>query len=91
VTEYGHEGNCSVTGGYVYRGREHPALAGGYVFADYCSGRFWAIDSRATEVQDPSVVLESGRSISSFGEDAKGELYVTDHTGSLLRVNVSAR
>jgi glucose/arabinose dehydrogenase len=91
VTEYGHEGNCSVTGGYVYRGREHPELAGGYVFADYCSGRFWAIDSRETEVREPQVVLERGRSISSFGEDANGELYVTDHTGSLLRVNASAR
>jgi glucose/arabinose dehydrogenase len=91
VTEYTHDGNCSVTGGYVYRGQAHPELAGGYVFADYCSGRIWAIDSSADEVREPPVVLESGRAISSFGEDEDGELYLTDHTGVLLRLNAATR
>jgi glucose/arabinose dehydrogenase len=91
VAEYTHDGNCSVTGGYVYRGHAHTDLVGGYFFADYCSGRVWAIDSTADEVREPTVVLESGRSISSFGEDSDGELYVTDLGGALLRLNASAR
>jgi hypothetical protein len=87
VTEYDHTFGCSVTGGVVYRGAAHPALAGGYLFADYCSGNVWLIDAAAEEVRDPRLVLESGRSISSFGEDQSGELYATDlGAGELLGV-----
>jgi glucose/arabinose dehydrogenase len=86
VTEYDHGFGCSVTGGFVYRGA-YPALVGGYLFADYCSGNVWLIDAAAEEVRDPRLVLESGRSISSFGEDQSGELYATDlGAGELLRV-----
>jgi glucose/arabinose dehydrogenase len=92
VTEYGHGGGeCSVTGGYVYRGTAWPNLRGGYLFGDYCSGRMWAIDAAASEVDEPTLVLESGHTISSFGEDDAGELYVTDLGGSLLRVTAPAR
>jgi glucose/arabinose dehydrogenase len=92
VTEYTHDGrNCAVTGGYVYRGAEYPELRGGYVFADYCSGRVWAIDSGQDEVREPRVVLESGRAMSSFGEDEDGELYVTDLSGMLLHLTASPR
>jgi glucose/arabinose dehydrogenase len=92
VTEYPHDGgSCSVTGGSVYRGEEHPALVGGYFFGDYCSGRIWAIDATENEVREPTIVLESGRSISSFGEDQDSELYVTDLGGALLRLTGSAR
>ena len=86
VTEYGHEFGCAVTGGYVYRGTAVPGLVGGYLFADYCSGTVWVIDAAAAEVREPRIILESGRSISSFGEDEAGELYATDIGGSLLRV-----
>ena len=87
VTEYDHDFGCSVTGGFVYRGAAYPALAGGYLFADYCSGNVWLIDAAATEVRDPRLVLESGRSISSFGEDESGEVYAADlGAGELLRV-----
>jgi glucose/arabinose dehydrogenase len=89
VTEYTHDDGCSVTGGYVYRGKAHPNLVGGYFFADYCSGRIWTIDSSADEVRKPTLILESGRSISSFGEDADGELYLTDLGGALLRLSGS--
>lgn len=91
VTEYGHDGNCSVTGGYVYRGTQQTALVGGYFFADYCSGRIWAIDAGQGEVREPALVASTGRSISSFGEDAAGELYVADHTGALLHLTGSSR
>jgi glucose/arabinose dehydrogenase len=86
VTEYGHDLGCSLTGGVVYRGAAHPALVGGYLFADYCSGNVWLIDAAADEVREPRLVLESGRSISSFGEDEAGEVYVTDLRSELLRV-----
>jgi glucose/arabinose dehydrogenase len=86
VTAYSHDAGCAVTGGYVYRGSAVPALAGGYLFADYCSGIVWVIDAAAARVDEPRIVLESGRLISSFGEGEDGELYATDIGGSLLRV-----
>ena len=43
VYEYGHDAGCSVTGGYVYRGQAIPALAGTYLFSDYCTGTVWAL------------------------------------------------
>ena len=87
VAEYSHQGGCTVIGGIVYRGTAQPDLAGGYVFGDYCSGAVWAIDPASDTLRDPTVVFESGASISSFGEDEAGELYATDiGGGKLLRV-----
>jgi glucose/arabinose dehydrogenase len=89
VTEYGHDEGCSVTGGAVYRGEGQPALRGWYVFADYCSGRFWVVDAASDELAPPSFALDSNRNISAIAEDTAGELYVTDHAaGELLRVVV---
>ena len=82
VAEYAHErGRCSVTGGYVYRGEAAPDLVGTYVFADYCNG-----DVMALEGGEPTLLLETDMSISSFGEDEAGELYVLDHGGAVHRV-----
>jgi len=89
VTEYGHALGCSVTGGVVYRGAAFPALAGAYLFADYCSGTIWAIDAAADKTSNPTIVGQSHRSISSFGEDETGEVYVTDLAGELLRIVVA--
>jgi glucose/arabinose dehydrogenase len=87
VAEYGRDGGCTIVGGHVYRGSAQDALGGGYVFGDYCSGTIWVIDAARDEQQAPSVVAETGRNISSFGEDEAGELYVTDiSAGELLRV-----
>jgi glucose/arabinose dehydrogenase len=89
VTEYSHDDGCSVTGGTVYRGSGQPGLSGFYVFADYCSGRLWVIDPAGDDVREPTVVLDSGRSISAIAEDASGELYATDlAAGELLRLVV---
>jgi glucose/arabinose dehydrogenase len=80
--EYGHSGaRCAVTGGYVYRGSAIPALQGWYVFGDYCSGEVWALDPTDPRPADSIRLLGdgSGRLVSGFGQDAAGELYLTDH------------
>jgi glucose/arabinose dehydrogenase len=87
VTEYGHDQGCTVIGGYVDRGTAEPALAGGYYFADYCSGRVWAIDATKNSVETPTVVAETNHSFAAFGEDEAGELYAVDiGRGELLRL-----
>lgn len=78
VAVYGHDEGCSVTGGFVYRGERWPALAGAYLFADYCSGTIWALDAGARGRQQPAEMLQTSHAISSFGEDVSGELYLTD-------------
>ena len=82
VAEYGTgDDGCAVIGGVVYRGDAIPALRGAYLFADYCSGRLWAIDAGFDGAQPPILVLETGRSISSIGLDEDGEVVMTDLAG----------
>jgi len=91
VAVYGHDVGCAVTGGYVYRGSTSPVLRGAYLFGDYCSGRIWALDAAGRDRQDPVLLLESGLSISSFGEGDDGELYATDlGQGALYRLVATA-
>jgi len=91
VTEYGHDLGCTVVGGYVYRGVKYPALAGAYLFADYCTGRIFAIDPTTDAFREPVEVGSTGNGISSFGEDASGELYVTQLNGEVSRVVAASR
>lgn len=82
VTEYRHEqGRCSVTGGYVYRGKRIPALAGTYVFGDFCSGEIWGYRDGGT-----SLLTDTDLQISSFGEDSDGELYVVGYQGRIMKI-----
>ncbi len=86
VAEYSHDGGrCSITGGYVYRGSTVPALAGAYLYADYCSGTIWAL-TKAGTTWTPRVVLETALQVSSFGEDAQRDIYVVDHGGAVYRM-----
>jgi hypothetical protein len=66
---------CSVTGGYVYRGSRAPELAGRYVFGDYCSGTIRALRESAPGKFESEVLLQAGFGLKSFGEDAGGGLY----------------
>jgi glucose/arabinose dehydrogenase len=85
IAEYPHEGGvCSVTGGYVYRGARIPALAGFYIFGDYCAGQLWTV-VKYRGVWRRSVLRDTGFLISSFGEDDSGELYVVDLGGAVYR------
>ncbi len=87
IHEYSHAGNgCSVTGGYVYRGKEFPALDGVYFFADYCTGYLWALWTDADGEPQVERVLETGTTTSSFGVDEEGELYIVDYTGTIQRL-----
>ena len=84
--EYSHsDGGCSVTGGYVYRGKALPDLQGVYLFGDYCSGIVWASYRDAAGAWQTNVFMQTPFQISSFGEDESGEVYLVNHGGSLLR------
>jgi glucose/arabinose dehydrogenase len=85
VAEYSHAGGqCSVTGGHVYRGARIPALAGFYFFGDYCAGRIWALIKFGGRWH-MTLVRETSYQISSFGEDDSGELYLVDLGGAVYR------
>lgn len=84
VIEYSHGPHCSVTGGYVYRGDEFPALQGVYVYGDYCSGMIWAAVPNADGTVTVYDALQSNLMLSSFGESESGELYATDLSGGAI-------
>jgi glucose/arabinose dehydrogenase len=87
VLDYSHSDGCSVTGGYVYRGQDVPALSGLYFYADYCEGwvRSFRWNGNAAADQREWAALKPGGQISSFGEDARGELYVMTSGGKVFR------
>jgi glucose/arabinose dehydrogenase len=85
IAEYGHDEGQSITGGYVYRGSAIPGLTGAYVLGDYVSGTIWVLQQEGGNWQR-RVLLSSQRNISSFGQDASGELYVVDYNGSVLQL-----
>ncbi len=85
IFELSHDdGNCAVTGGYVYRGAAIPALRGAYVFADYCAGELTALVQRDGALADQALLGAATSEVTSFGEDAAGELYVLSRSGTHL-------
>ena len=88
VHEYGREqGNCSVTGGFVYRGSARAAERGRYVFGDYCSGIVWSFrvvsgEARGLRTEPFRVPL-----LTSFGENVAGELFAVSHNGVVYRLS----
>jgi glucose/arabinose dehydrogenase len=91
VATYDHgTENCSVTGGYVYRGSAMPELVGQYLYADYCSGNVWALDAAAALAgagPAPQRVGNVGTGITSFGEDEAGELYLVSKGGRIISIS----
>lgn len=85
VSEYPHtNGNRSITGGFVYQGVAIPSLTGRYVFADFESGRFWALRSDGAGGFTNVELLNTSTGPSAFGLDQDGELYFTDFFGGRI-------
>lgn len=93
IAEYRHaDGGCAIIGGYVYRG-ELPTWRGIYLFGDNCSGKIWGLIGAGASAPGltPQVKLlfETGATISSFGQDQAGEVYLADLSGSIYRLEIS--
>jgi glucose/arabinose dehydrogenase len=79
IKEYSSQtgsGNCSVTGGHVYRGSRRPELVGRYIYGDYCSRRIWKLLYNSGNVSDTAQILSTTTNILAFGMDQFNELYV---------------
>ncbi len=78
---------CSITGGYVYRGQDLPDWQGVYVYADFCSGRVWGAVREADGAFQTRELFRLEQGIASFGEDESGELYILNlYSGKILRL-----
>jgi len=88
VWEYGHDQGCSVTGGFVYRGELLPEWQGIYLVGDYCNGRIWGLLQMSDNTWQSQVLFDGlNARIGSFGQDAKGELYLLSlNSGEVLRL-----
>ncbi|RPJ73810.1 MAG: glucose dehydrogenase, partial [Alphaproteobacteria bacterium] len=87
VTEYSHsDGDCSITGGYVYRGTQFPKLSGIYLYGDFCSGKIRGLRKNGPRWES-KVLLDTSFRISSFGEDEAGNIYFSDlASGSIYKI-----
>jgi glucose/arabinose dehydrogenase len=87
LVDYGHDLGIAVTGGYVYHGYRRPDLRGSYLYADYGSGRLWALRMNGSEVSSDSLLIQAPFMVSSFGQDEDEEVYVVQYggTGSIYR------
>jgi glucose/arabinose dehydrogenase len=85
VYVYSHSFGCSITGGYVYRGSAVKGDRGRYFFGDYCSGTIWSLKRTGSRV---SVRRERGsvQQLTTFGQDAAGELYAASESGTLYKL-----
>src|SRR5687768_6855675 len=86
IKEYSHDLGLSITGGYVYRGKRSPSLAGWYLYGDYSSGRIWGLRYENGTLTGDAQLLHSRTQPASFGEDVNGEIYLCDHNGVVFRV-----
>lgn len=85
---YGHGPDCSITGGYVYRGSAIPDLVGAYFFGDYCSGRIhsFRIDAEGIfDIREWTDTIGALPELTSFGIGPEGELYATTAAGVIYR------
>jgi glucose/arabinose dehydrogenase len=86
ILVYSHSVGCSITGGYVYRGKAVPAARGRYFYGDYCQGTIWSlrvVNGKLREVRREPFKVSN---LSSFGEDAAGELYAVGLGGELYKL-----
>src|SRR5262249_28061780 len=87
VGVYGHvNGQCSITGGYVYRGSNVPAARGRYFYGDYCAGTGWRFATGTDGRPSPPMASGTVRSLSSFGTNGHGELFALSLNGTLYEL-----
>jgi glucose/arabinose dehydrogenase/mono/diheme cytochrome c family protein len=86
VLEYPHDVGLSITGGYVYRGETMPGLWGKYIYGDYVGGLVWLAYRDEAGAWQNAFLMDTGFVISSFGEDAQGEIYLVDYKGGIYRL-----
>lgn len=86
VTTYGRSAGCSVTGGFVYRGKKIPTLAGRYFYGDFCQGTIWSLRVKGGKAKGKKRHGFRVGSLSSFGENAQGELFLASLSGSIFRL-----
>ena len=87
IWEYSHDIGNAIIGGYVYRGSATPVLTGVYVYGDYGTGKIWALNFSGTGAPTNTLLTDSGLVISSFGIDARGEIYVCAFDGKIYKFN----
>jgi glucose/arabinose dehydrogenase len=85
VAEFSHAEGCSITGGQVYRGQALPGWQGVYLYGDFCSGNIWGLLKTGSDFAN-DLLFETSFSISTFGLDDEGELYLGDYSGAIYRL-----
>lgn len=92
VLEYDHDTGCSITGGFVYRGKELPELAGQYFYSDYCTAILRSLtwkDGKVVATADYKAAIDPQNQlakVSTFGEDHDGEMYIVSEEGTIWKV-----
>ena len=84
--EYSHLFGCSIIGGFVYRGSDHPCLEGMYLYSDFCTGGVWGLKQVGGAWQS-RLLTATSLEIVSFGEDEDGELYALDLNGGVYGIS----
>jgi glucose/arabinose dehydrogenase len=87
IAVYSHDAGCSITGGYVYRGRAVPSARGRYFYGDYCNGTIWSLRAVKSKLRGQRREAFRVPNLSSFGEDAAGELYAVGLGGALYKLS----
>jgi glucose/arabinose dehydrogenase len=86
VVDYSHASGCSITGGYVYRGAALPSIQGTYFYSDYCSGLLWSFKWQGGTLTEQHSWPQPPGNVTSFGEDAAGELYILTRGGGVYKI-----
>ena len=87
IVTYKHEGGrCSITGGYVYRGKAIPSLRGRYLYGEFCTGEVWSLRVVHGKLKGKRKERIKVGNLASFGQDAAGELYATSLDGNVYKL-----
>ncbi len=87
VFEYSHKEGNSITGGFVYRGKNFPELYGKYIYGDFVSKKIWALNYNGKKKIENNLIAVSPQPISSFGVDDNNELFIVGYEGTVFRFN----